>query len=174
MDPDTSTPLVISGRCDVGIGYSAAAFPSIETFLAVVEAKSGTALESAFPQLLAYMGMVQAARQAKRKRNSTVYSIFSDGYAYTFVRLDNHNTVSKSRPLSIVDQLPKVFAFMVHLLQSVIESSPSSSPAKPEAAMRRDVNDFAKRVEPKYFFWDILEDLDEVGDYIDEDEMALI
>lgn len=71
--------------------------PRLETFLAIVEAKTEQTLQSALPQLLAYMGMVQAARKGTGKINITVYGFYSDGFNYIFVRLDNERKVRVSR-----------------------------------------------------------------------------
>lgn len=49
---------------------------------------------------------------------------------------------------------------MVHLLSSAMESSPSCSPGEKRD---RDVKEFAKRVEPKYFVLEP-EESDEAGD----------
>lgn len=162
----TDTDITISGRCDIGIGYGSetARSPGLETLLIMVEAKTETTLDNAFPQLLAYMGIIAAARGDAGKQNNTVYGIFSDGMTYTFVRLDNERMVTKSKPLSIVDELEDVFAFMVHLLASAMESSPTCSPTKPGAKRDRDVKGFPTRVEPKYFVLEPFEESDEAGD----------
>lgn len=186
QDPDTGAPTIISGRCDVGIGYGSTtgttisttgtttnslAHPGLETILILVEAKTEATLENAFPQLLAYMGIIAAARE--EKTNSTVYGIYSDGMTYTFVRLDNNRMVSKSRPLTIVDELDEVFAFMVHLLSSAMESSPTCSPAKPGGKRDKDLKGFATRVEPKYFVIEPFEESGEAGDDLMEDIVVL-
>lgn len=97
----------------------------METIPIVVEAKTEPTLENAFPQLLAYMGFIAATRANSAKEDNTVYAIYSDGMMYTFVRLDNNRMVLKSKSLSIVGKLNAVFAFMVHLLSSAMESSPT-------------------------------------------------
>lgn len=165
-DTNTESRITISGRCDVCIGYGSKTSPSpgLETLLIVVEAKTEATMENAFPQLLAYMGIIAAAREEAGKQNNTVYGIFSDGMTYTFVRLDNERIVSKSKALSIVDELEDVFAFMVHLLASAMESSPSCSPTKPGTRLDRDVKVFATRVEPKYFVLEPFEESDDAGD----------
>lgn len=141
--------------------------PDLETILILVEAKTQATLENAFPEFLAYMGIIAAAR--KDKPNRTVYGIYSDGMTYTFVQLDNNHMAAKSRALNIVDELDEVFAFMVHLLSSAMESSPT----EPGRERDRDLTQLARRVEPKYFVLEPFEESDEAGDDLMEDLVVL-
>ena len=68
----TGKPVVINGRCDLGIGYiedeeEARPLAKQHTFLAVLEAKRGGMFDSAFPQLLAYMATIHHARREAGK-----------------------------------------------------------------------------------------------------------
>lgn len=82
--------MVITSRSDTAVssGIERAQIDrrsTLQTFLAIVEANFE---QTAVRQLLGYMGMVQAARAVTDNAKLTVDGFYSDGYSYTFVRLD--------------------------------------------------------------------------------------
>ncbi|KAI9768479.1 MAG: hypothetical protein M1840_004889 [Geoglossum simile] len=98
--------------------------------LIVVEAKKDGDCASAIPQTLCYLAGVQNARKQAGKVNTTVFGIMADTLEYRFVLLDHQRTAFVSRPLSWLMERDRIVAFVDHIFQSAIESSPHTTPVK--------------------------------------------
>lgn len=73
--------------------------------------------------------------------------------------------MSRSRVLSLLDDdLCEIYAFVLHVLRAAQESSPSTSPTKPQAKMEAEVMGFARIVEPRYFLVEPFQESEEEGD----------
>lgn len=95
-DEDKRRSFLLSGRPDLSVGYEPErGGPNpIDIFLTIVEAKKQGMFDSAFTQLLVYMGIIHKERKTQRKQNTTVYGICTDGIRYIFTKVDNESIVS--------------------------------------------------------------------------------
>lgn len=180
-------PLLVTGRCDVGIGYlqPGTTKPENAALLSIIEAKGSDTFEAAWPQLLTYLGppphstlscfprltglavgIAHHARKHADKHNCTVYGIYSNGQKYCFVSVDNESLVHRSRVYNLVTELNEIYAFTCSILRSVRRSSPTTSPVKPRAKRMADILGFAETVQGEYFdFETVLVSKEEVMDF---------
>lgn len=91
--------LVVTSHCDIAVGFKTVGLQGegqsgLDTVLVVVKVRVELALESALPELLAYMGTVQAMRKQKGDVDRTLHGLCSDGFNYTFVLLNTEQKVS--------------------------------------------------------------------------------
>ena len=98
--------------------------------MVVIEAKKDGDCPNAIPQTLCYLAGVQNARKQAGKINTSVFGIMADTREYRFVLLDHQRTAFVSRPLSWLMEKDRIVAFVDHILQSAIESSPHTTPVK--------------------------------------------
>lgn len=141
IDEEKHGSFLLSGRPDLAIGYESTekGKPNpIDTFLAIVEAKKQGIFDSAFTQLLVYMGIIHQER-IRQKKNATVYGICTDGTRYIFARVDNDSIVSltfyasatltstqvsRSIVYNILLNRPHVYAFIWQILKAAQQNSP--------------------------------------------------
>lgn len=119
----------VTGRADYTLGHGSLK-ASLEDILIVVEAKKDGDCASAIPQTLCYLAGVQNACKQAGKVNTTVFGIMADTLEYRFVLLDHQRTAFVSRPLSWLMERDRIVAFVDHIFQSAIESSPHTTPVK--------------------------------------------
>jgi hypothetical protein len=98
--------------------------------LVVVEAKKRGLVQSAQPQLLAYMAAVQKERRRQAKTNTSVFGMVSDGSAFIFAFLDERSRFFLSLPLMWWAQKSEIIGHLDDILKSSIESSPHTTPVK--------------------------------------------
>ncbi|KAI9765079.1 MAG: hypothetical protein M1840_007786 [Geoglossum simile] len=119
----------VTGRADYTLGHGSLK-ASLEDILIVVEAKKDGDCANAIPQTLCYLAGVQNARKQAGKVNTTVFGIMADTLDYRFVLLDHQRTAFVSRPLSWLMERDRIVAYVDHIFQSAIESSPHTTPVK--------------------------------------------
>ncbi|KKZ65842.1 hypothetical protein EMCG_01227 [[Emmonsia] crescens] len=119
----------ISGRCDWALGYMDDK-SKLQEMLVVVEAKSPGNLGTALPQLLTYLASVQAARVASNKTNKVVFGLATDSTQFQFAVLRESKKVFLSKNLDWWTEKTAAVAFLDHILQDAIESSPHTTPIR--------------------------------------------
>lgn len=126
---NSDAPAVIRGRADWMLGYGLTK-KCLDSMLVIIEAKRYGASASAIPQLMCYLVGVQDARQKAGKENSHVFGLMSDSREFRFALLNERRQMFLSDPLVWKSHAPKVVAFLDHILQKAIESSPHTTPVK--------------------------------------------
>ncbi len=107
---------LLSGIPNYSLGYKTED-TTISNNLVIVEAKRRWAMESAYGQLLSYMGLLFSSNsntvtlivglgmihrsRKQNKRNAIVYGVATDGFSYHFWRIDNDSNVSLNPSLSL-------------------------------------------------------------------------
>ncbi|KAI9765360.1 MAG: hypothetical protein M1840_007440 [Geoglossum simile] len=118
----------ITGRADYTLGYLDRR--KIEAILIIIEAKKEGAGGLALPQTLCYLAGVQDARKKAGKINVDLFGMISDGSEYRFIHLDCKRKAWVSRPLMWGFDAGRIVAFLDHILQSAVSSSPHTAPVK--------------------------------------------
>ncbi|KAF8538778.1 hypothetical protein BDD12DRAFT_884216 [Trichophaea hybrida] len=121
---DAGLPVEINGCCVLGFGYieESQGRSAQDPFLAILEAESESALEQAFPALLAYMASLHDRRRAANEQDATIFGIVSDGFRYLFVQIDNDSIVGKSRDYDLIDHFDSVYEFIRCIFHVALES----------------------------------------------------
>ena len=123
-------PRLLKGNADYTVWYDNQT-ATLATNLIIVEARRGESPDLCVGQLTAYMGAVHACRKDEGKRNALVYGVASDGNAFRFVRIDEHNQWSSSRLMEWKrGDGDKIYSVFRKLIQTAANSSPSTSPIK--------------------------------------------
>lgn len=117
---------IIKGRADWALGYGPKS--DIATSLVIIEAKRHAEGTIGVPQLLVYMAAVQDAR--KHRPNKSVFGILSDSNRFTFLLLDQHAKLFKSRVFEWSFDAPTIINHIDIILIDAIESSPHTTPSK--------------------------------------------
>lgn len=167
-DPETQTPITITGCADWAFGYGLRGGQKTGPFLVVIKAKTRYTLFAAEPQLLAYLAMIQQQRAAAGKTNTDVQGFFTDGGFYVFVAIRANGVVERSRVLDIKDPVSRktIFNFVVTILESAIKSSPSTMPTESIKRQQKEIFSFKKEVwENVYMSYDRGQTLEEEDQY---------
>lgn len=166
-DPETQTPICITGRADWAFGYGLHSGRETGSLLVVIGAKKRSTLFGAEPQLLAYLAMIWQQRAAAGKTNTDVQGFFTDGGYYIFAAIRANGVVERSRVLDIKGPVSRktIFNFVVTILESAIKSSPST-PTKSIKRQQEEVFSFEKEVwENVYMTYDRGQTLEEEDQY---------
>jgi hypothetical protein len=144
---------IISGIADWTIGYGERATWDNGAVLLAVEAKKPSLVEEGHAQLLAYMATMRQLRIQANKKNVMVQGFYSNGNIYRFLIIRNDGTVMRSNlyDISLDGNLKKVFNFLLGMLITGAESSPSTSPAKQGEQQDRRIENFDQEVYVEVF-----------------------
>ncbi|KAH0553121.1 hypothetical protein GP486_006691 [Trichoglossum hirsutum] len=129
VDPSSSNNVIIKGRADWAIGY-AVSKTSLSSKFIIMEAKRDGESSKGIPQLMCYLAGVQDARVAESKTNQQVFGVLTDSREFRFAFLNERRQMFLSVPLLWVSDAPRIVAFLDHILQKAIESSPHTTPSK--------------------------------------------
>jgi hypothetical protein len=119
----------IRGRADWVLGHTPSK-RNLEGMLVVLEAKRESSSPKAIPQLMCYLVGIQDARAVAGKQNPHVFGVITDSEEFRFAVLNEHRQMFISSPLLWTTDAPKIVAFLDHILQKAIESSPHTTPVK--------------------------------------------
>jgi hypothetical protein len=119
----------IRGRADWVLGHTSFK-KNLDGMLIVLEAKREGSSPKAIPQLMCYLVGIQDARITANKQNHHVFGVMTDSDEFRFAVLNEHRQMFISDPLLWRSSAPKIVAFLDHILQKAIESSPHTTPVK--------------------------------------------
>ncbi|KAJ9373100.1 hypothetical protein DTO282E5_2167 [Paecilomyces variotii] len=127
------TQRTLQGRSDYAVWYDAS--DDTATNLVVLEAKNLAG--AGLAQCLCYMAMVHAIRKQEHKKNQIVFGCFSDGYRFTFLRIDNESRWSEwpCSPWGTIHKKREsiIYTHMRLIIRSAVRTSPRSSPERVSA-----------------------------------------
>lgn len=138
----------ISGRADWALGYMDDK-DKLHEMLVVLKAKTHGNIGATLPQLLAYLACVQDVRSTANKTNKVVFGLATDFIQFQFAVLRQNRKVFLSRYLDWYEEKDIVVAFLDHILQDAIESSPHTTPTR---FGNKGIRNFDKSLEMKYNF----------------------
>lgn len=122
---------LLSGYADCTVWYDAQRKQDLSTNLIIIEAKKRDHTDTCLGQLTACMGIIHASRKEKKKENSTIYGVASDGLSFRFCRIDNNGHWCKSNLLDWNRRCAtNIFSIFRSLIRIAALSSPSTSPVK--------------------------------------------
>jgi len=124
--------VTVNGRVDHSIGrvipfHNSAHKQKFQSLLLLVEAKVQDSVETAFAQLVIYLGALYQSRVSRKRRDASVYGVASDGYIYIFVTITHQGDLKQSRSFDIIST-PNDLAAVLGCLKFLLEKSASMTP----------------------------------------------
>ncbi len=94
-----------------------------QTLLVVVEVKPPYNFISSFPQLVVYLAALHQSRLRRKRSDTSVYGVLSDGYRFTFVRITHNGSLEHSKCFDITQgDIETILGCMKYILE---KSSPN-------------------------------------------------
>ena len=124
--------IVVGGRVDHAVGIvirGKRAFNRLfHSLLLCVEAKYQGRLFEAMSQLVVYLGSLRQSRLNKRRSDTSVYGIATDGLCYMFVTITHEGVIMKSDQFDVSDKntLPIVLGCLKYVLVTAMNMTPTS------------------------------------------------
>jgi len=131
-------PDIVTGRLDYSIGRCLAVTGGktqiqrnrrFQACLVIIEAKVHDTVVSALPQLLVYLACLRQSRIKRHRKNSSVYGVASDGYAFVFVTITHDGTVKRTKTFDVtMGDIEIVLQCLRHILETTALMSPNTTP----------------------------------------------
>jgi len=122
---------IVNGRVDHGLGrilpcrdpMKPLSKRRFQTLLVVVEVKPPYNFISSFPQLVVYLAALHQSRLRRKRSDTSVYGVLSDGYRFTFVRITHNGSLEHSKCFDITQgDIETILGCMKYILE---KSSPN-------------------------------------------------
>ena len=102
------------------------------SLLLCVESKVDGILANALGQLVVYLGSLRQSRIDRRKNDSSVYGVVTDGFIYIFVTITHEGVLKKSRQFDVNGELAIVLGCFRFILEKANSMTPNVSPTQGE------------------------------------------
>ncbi|KAL1981381.1 hypothetical protein VTN96DRAFT_2724 [Rasamsonia emersonii] len=102
------------------------------TNLVVIEAKGRNGMSEGEAQCLGYMAMIHHVRKMENRLDTVVYGCVSDGFIFTFLRIDNSDKYSIFQMPMWTEGLPsqRIYTHLRHILRHAAAATASGNKRK--------------------------------------------
>lgn len=152
-DPRMKEKIRAAGRVHWGFGYSGRHDAANGTFLVAMKAKRRGLFSTTERQLLTYLAILRELRIRAGKINSVTQGFYTHGFRYCFMAIDVDGQVQSSASYDVLAPQggKTIFNFIVTILESAMDCSPTVTLTKATEQRDKEVNDFSDEIWSKVY-----------------------
>jgi hypothetical protein len=141
--PNRSVPnskYLVTGQADWVMGYSCKDEDGALLVALLTKRRSDFSNEES--QLIVYLAIQRENRRKAGKTNIITQGFYSDGSRFGFVCIKNDETIAQSSTLDTHASggLTMIFSFIVAMLKTALNSTPTASPSKPSPLQDKKIH----------------------------------
>lgn len=145
-----SRKIIFNGCVDYSIGRALLSLhpnnplqKHFQSLVLLAEAKVGSTVERAVPQLFIYLASIRQSREARGRTDTAVYGVANDGFRWKFVMITHSGLIKVSAPFTTTfpDDTKIILECLAFMVEAAASMLPTSGVGEHTAGGQWDIDD---------------------------------